>query len=181
MLSYLQTINQDLQNRLRDWANSQVSEDSSFVSKIQNSAMTAMLTKFVGQAIPFATRNGFKVLVVKRGFLKATIPLKPNKNHFNAMYAGALFTVAEIPGGIISMLSFDERFYPVLADLKMEFIRVAKTDVTVEFSLSDEELTRLEEETLAEGKSSFVLEGEVKDAEGTVVAKSYANYQVRLR
>ncbi|KZZ43264.1 hypothetical protein A3755_21820 [Oleiphilus sp. HI0085] len=97
------------------------------------------------------------------------------------MYAGALFTVAEIPGGIISMLSFDERFYPVLVDLKMEFIKVAKTDVTVEFGLSDQELARLEEETLAEGKSSFVLEGEVKDAEGTIVAKSYANYQVRMR
>ncbi|KZY37303.1 MULTISPECIES: PaaI family thioesterase [unclassified Oleiphilus] len=181
MMSYLQSINQDLQNRMRDWANKPQSDASGFVSKVQSTAMTALLTKFVGQAIPFATRNGFKVLEVKRGFLKAGIPLKPNKNHFNAMYAGALFTVAEIPGGIISMLSFDERFYPVLVDLKMEFIKVAKTDVTVEFGLSDQELARLEEETLAEGKSSFVLEGEVKDAEGTIVAKSYANYQVRMR
>jgi acyl-coenzyme A thioesterase PaaI-like protein len=181
MISYIKNINQDLQNLMRDWVNKPEPVSSSIVSKFQTSAMTALLNKFVGQAIPFTTRNGFKVLEVKRGYLKAGIPLKPNKNHFNAMYAGALFTVAEIPGGIISMLSFDERFFPVLVDLKMEFLKVAKTDVTVEFSLSDSELARIEKEADSIGKSSFVLEGEVKDLDGTVVAKSYANYQVRAR
>lgn len=181
MISYIKNINQDLQNLMRDWVNKPEPVSSSIVSKFQTSAMTALLNKFVGQAIPFTTRNGFKVLEVKRGYLKAGIPLKPNKNHFNAMYAGALFTVAEIPGGIISMLSFDERFFPVLVDLKMEFLKVAKTDVTVEFSLSDSELARIEKEADSDGKSSFVLEGEVKDLDGTVVAKSYANYQVRAR
>ena len=181
MLGYLQTINQDLQNRLRGWVNNPAAKEHSLLSSIQASAMTGLLTKFVGQAIPFATRNGFKVVEVSRGSIKASIPLKPNKNHFNAMYAGALFTVAEIPGGIIAMLSFDERFFPVLVDLKMEFLKVAKSDVTVEFSLPEDELIRLEKETLEDGKSTFVLEGLVKDKDNVVVAKSFANYQVRLR
>jgi acyl-coenzyme A thioesterase PaaI-like protein len=183
MLSSIKNINQDLRDFMRDWVNKPEAASSKpgIISKFQTSAMTALLNKFVSQAIPFTSRNGFKVLEVKRGYLKAGIPLKPNKNHFNAMYAGALFTVAEVPGGIISMLSFEERFFPVLVDLKMEFVSVAKTDVTVEFQLPDSELKRLEKEAEANGKSSFELVGEVKDAEGTVVAKSYANYQVRLR
>ena len=181
MLSYVKTINQDLQNKLKGWVNQPKSNQQGLISKVQLSAITRLLTKFVGQAIPFATRNGFKVLDVKRGSIKASIPLKPNKNHFNAMYAGALFTVAEIPGGIITMLSFDERFYPVLVDLKMEFVKVAKSDVTVEFALSEDELSRLEKETLEHGKSAFVLEGLVKDIDNKVVAKSFANYQVRLK
>lgn len=181
MLSSLKNINQDLQNFMRDWVNKPQSGSASFVSKVQTTAMTALLNKFVSQAIPFTSRNGFKVLDVRRGYLKAGIPLKPNKNHFNAMYAGALFTVAEVPGGIISMLSFNERYFPVLVDLKMEFLKVAKTDVTVEFNLSDSDLIRIEKEAAEHGKSNFELLGEVKDAAGTVVAKSYANYQVRLR
>jgi acyl-coenzyme A thioesterase PaaI-like protein len=181
MLSYLQNINQGLQNSLRNWVNNPAPDKSELAEKIQLSAMTKLLTKFVGQAIPFSTRNGFKVVDIKRGYVKALMPLKPNRNHFNAMYAGALFTVAELPGGIISMLSFDDRFYPVLVDLKIDFIKVAKSDITVEFALSDDELERLEAETLAQGKSAFVLEGELKDKDNTVVAKSFANYQVRMR
>ena len=181
MLSHLQNINQDLQNFMRDWVNKPESESSGIISKVQARAMTVLLNKFVGQAIPFTSRNGFKVIDVKRGYLKAGIPLKPNKNHFKAMYAGALFTVAEIPGGVISMLSFDDNYIPILVDLKMEFIKVAKTDITVEFCLPENELARIAKEANDKGKSCFELIGELKDAEGTVVAKSHANYQVRLR
>lgn len=180
--SYVHSFSQELQNKLRNWVNEpSIKLESSFIKPIADTAITSLLTKFVGQAIPFSTRNGFKVIDVSRGYVKALIPIKKNKNHFNAMYAGALFTVAELPGGIITLLSFDERFYPILVDLKMEFIKMAKSDVTVEFRLSEKELKRIERETLAKDKSEFLLEGEIKDLEGNIVARSKASYQVRLR
>lgn len=179
----LQSISSELQNRLKDWA-MQVStskDTSSIAHKLKMQTMLTLLTKFIGQSIPFATRNGFKVIDFKPGYVKALIPLKGNKNHFNAMYAGALFTVAELPGGIISILSFDDRFFPILKDLKMDFLKVAKSDVTVAFSLSQSELKRIEAEATKHGKCDFVLEGEIKDKDGEIVAKSFANYQVRAK
>ncbi len=181
--SFVNQLNQDIQRRFKAWVNQADAsmQTQSLASGLAKTTMNTVLTKFVGQAIPFSTRNGFKVIDVRRGYVKAFMPFKPNKNHFNAMYAGALFTVAELPGGIITLLSFDERFFPILVDLKMEFVKMAKTDVTVEFYLSDEELKRIESDTLSEGKGEFVLEGEIKDSSGELVAKSFANYQVRLK
>jgi len=183
MISAVQTLNNQLQKKVKNWVNqvSIVQETGSTVDKLKMSAALKLLTQFVGKSIPFASRNGFKVIDYKPGYVKAFIPLKPNKNHFNAMYAGALFTVAELPGGIISILSFDDRFFPLLKDLKIEFLKVAKTDVTVEFEISEKQLKQLETDTISDGRCAFVLEGEIKDMAGEVVAKSYANYQVRLR
>jgi len=58
---------------------------------------------------------------------------------------------------------------------------MAKTDVTVEFELSASELSRLENEASVHGKCDFVLQGDIKDAQGEIVAKSFANYQLRMK
>jgi len=180
--SQLSALNTQVQSLVKQWVN-EISEqpDQSRFSQFKLAGALKLVTKFVGQAIPFASRNGFRIIDFKPGYVKAFMPLKGNKNHFNAMYAGALFTVAELPGGIISVFNFDARFFPILKDLKMEFIKMAKTDVTVEFQIPSSELARQEQEALARGKSDFVLQGEIKDAHGEVVARSLANYQLRMR
>ncbi len=183
MINAVQALNNQLQSTVKNWVNqvSLVQESGTPFDKLKMSAALKLLTQFVGKSIPFASRNGFKVIDYRPGYVKAFIPFKPNKNHFNAMYAGALFTVAELPGGIISILSFDDRFFPILKDLKIDFVKMAKTDVTVEFEISEKKLKQLESDTIKNGRCAFVLEGEIKDKSGEVVAKSYANYQVRLR
>lgn len=180
--SQLNSLNTQIQNLVKSWVNNvTTSPDSSRITQLKVASALKLVTQFVGQAIPFATRNGFKVIDFRPGYVKAFIPLKTNANHFNAMYAGALFTVAELPGGIISVFSFDERYFPILKDLKMEFLKMAKTDVTVEFELSAGELSRLENEASVHGKCDFILQGEIKDAHGEIVAKSFANYQLRMK
>jgi len=179
----MQTLNNQIQQGVKSWVNeiTEPSQSRSGLNGLKISAALKLVTRFVGQAIPFATRNGFQVIDFRPGYVKAFIPLKPNKNHFNAMYAGALFTVAELPGGIISIFSFDDQYFPVLKDLKMDFLKMAKTDVTVEFEIPAAEIARIEKECEQNGKCHFVLQGEVKDADGVIVATSYANYQVRKK
>jgi acyl-coenzyme A thioesterase PaaI-like protein len=180
--SQLSQLNSELQKQVKSWVNDITRPaDRSRLDTFKIAGALKLVTRFVGQAIPFASRNGFKVIDFRPGYVKAFMPLKGNKNHFNAMYAGALFTVAELPGGIISVFNFDERFFPILKELKMEFIKMAKSDVTVEFELSAAELARLEEEAEAQGKSEFVLQGEIRDVQGNVVARSLAYYQLRMR
>lgn len=135
----------------------------------------------IGFAVPWASRNKFKVISMERGKITAKISLKGNKNHFGAMYAGALFTVAEIPGGVVALLNFDQKFYPILKEQRVEFKKVAKSDITVRFELSDQELDRIEREAEEMGRSEFTLEGELTDQDGEVVAMSYATYQVRIK
>lgn len=177
------SIAHQLQQFAKTWINTtaQRADSESALDRYKLTASLKLLTRYVGKAIPFATRNGFEVIDYRPGYIKTRIPLKPNKNHFNAMYAGALFTVAELPGGILSLLNFDEQFYPILTEMTMRYLKPAQSDVTVEFHLTQETLDRIHSEARAQGKSLFSLEGEIKDRDGQIVATSTAHYQVRQR
>lgn len=159
--------------------NTAATEGSNPLGKVAKQGALYAVNKLIGLAIPFASRNRFEVVELNNGYLKAKIPLKGNKNHIGTMYAGALFTIAELPGGILSIFNFDASYYPILKELKMSYLKVAKTDVTVEFAISPKEVMRIERESSLHGKSNFTLHGELKDSSGQIVATSDALYQVR--
>ena len=96
------------------------------------------------------------------------------------MYAGALFTLAEVPGGSIFYSLFDgAKYYPVVKDMYIRFRRPATTDVTIEMMMTEVEATRIMAEADENGKADFILEGEMQDASGEVVALSKGTYQIR--
>jgi thioesterase domain-containing protein len=132
-------------------------------------------------AVPFAQRAGVDLLEFERGRVKMKIPLASNQNHIGIMYAGALFTVAEIPGGALFLSAFDaSRAYPILVDMAVKFLKPATTDVFVEAKLPEEEITRVNTGLETSGKEQFVLELELKDANDVTVATTRATYQVRV-
>jgi acyl-coenzyme A thioesterase PaaI-like protein len=136
--------------------------------------------KALETGISFVKNSGLQVVELRRGYVKCRMPFANNGNHIGTMYAGALFTVAEIPGGALFLSSFDAtRYFPIVRALNLEFLKPAKTDVTVEIALSDEDIAAIQAEADAKGKAEFVLEGELKDAAGVVVAKSRGVYQIR--
>lgn len=132
--------------------------------------------------IPFIRRTGVRVTELERGRVIACMPLKGNVNHIGTMYAGALFTLAEFPGGPLMLATYGmTRFIPIVTDLRMEFLKVAKGPVTIELRMEPDEIERVEAETLATGKAEFTLHGELKNTEGDVIARSTALYQMRPR
>ena len=129
---------------------------------------------------PFISRCEARVEELQQGFCRAMMPYKPNVNHVGTMYAGALFTLAELPGGALFLSSFDSsRFYPIVRDAQIRFRRPAKTDVRVDVSISEEEVQRVQKETEEQGKCDFELESELRDENGEVVAISKIMYQLR--
>ena len=132
--------------------------------------------------IPFVRRSRVKVLELQPGRVVCEMPLKGNVNHIGTMYAGALFTLAEFPGGPLMLGTFGmRRFIPIVTSLDMEFVKTAKSNVRIELTLSKNDAEKIEAETVAQGQAAFVLEGELKDASGTVVARSVAHYLMRPR
>jgi thioesterase domain-containing protein len=140
------------------------------------------ITAFIEKSIAFVQRMGLKALEIGPRRVKLTAPLAGNVNHIGTVYAGALFTLAEMPGGALFLTSFDAaRYYPIIKEMTIRFLRPAKTDVTVELTLGEEEVRRITHEADEKGKADYVLEGEIKDAAGEVVAVSRGLYQVRAR
>jgi len=141
---------------------------------------TEDLKAFVEKKVPFVERMGLRVLALRRGYVKLSAPYEGNENHIGTLYAGALFTLAEIPGGALFLSSFDtSRFYPVVKEMTLRFLKPAITDVTVELSLEDDDIARIQAEAEQAGKAEFSLEGEIRDANGDVVATSRGDYQIR--
>lgn len=135
------------------------------------------------RVIPFIRRTGLKITRFERGNVEVQMPRKPNVNHIGTMYAGALFTLAEFPGGALFMSTFDmSKYIPIVTEMTIRFVAPAKGDVRLEISLTDAEIAAIEAEAEANGKAEFVLEGElVSVGDGTVVATSRGLYQVRLK
>ena len=136
--------------------------------------------RLLEQGIAFVKNAGFEVEQLERGLARCRMPFKGNANHIGTMYAGALFTLAEMPGGALFLSSFDAaKFFPVVKAVNLKFIKPAKGDVWVTARLSEEEIVRIEREATDQGKSDFTLTLELTDAAGTVLASSEGHYQLR--
>jgi len=141
---------------------------------------TEKMKSLISKPFNFVERMGLKAIELEPRSIKLSVPLQGNENHIGSMYAGALFTIAEIPGGALFLTTFDvSRFYPVIKEMSIRFIKPAKTDVTIGMVMSVSEAKRIEIEAEKNGKAEYVLEGEIKDANEEVVAVSRGVYQVR--
>lgn len=136
--------------------------------------------QFTEDKIAFVKRMNLKAEVLEPGFVRLRVPLAGNENHIGSMHAGALFTLAEIPGGALFLTSFDaSQFYPIVKEMNLRFRRPATGDIVVEARLSAEEIERLQTEAQANGKAEYVLELQLTDGSGEVVALSRGIYQLR--
>lgn len=136
--------------------------------------------QFTEDKIAFVKRMNLKAEVLEPGFVRLRVPLAGNENHIGSMYAGALFTLAEIPGGALFLTSFDaSKFYPIVKEMNLRFRRPATGDIVVEARLSAEEIERLQSEAQVNGKAEYVLELQLTDGSGEVVALSRGIYQLR--
>ncbi|WP_137818665.1 YiiD C-terminal domain-containing protein [Pseudomonas sp. 2FG] len=136
--------------------------------------------QFTEEKIAFVKRLNLKAEVLEPGFVRLRVPLAGNENHLGSMYAGALFTLAEIPGGALFITSFDaSRFYPIVKEMNLRFRRPATGDIWVEARLDAEDIERLQAEAASHGKAEYLLELKLLDASGQVVAESRGLYQLR--
>lgn len=141
-----------------------------------------LIRQLTEEQIAFVQRSGLKAELLEPGHVRLRMPLAGNQNHIGSMYAGALFTLAEIPGGALFLTSFDaQRFYPIVKEMNLRFRRPASGDIRVEARLDAEEIQRLQQQACEQGKADYLLQLQLTDDSGEVVAESRGLYQLRVR
>lgn len=136
--------------------------------------------EFVAHSIEAIRRTGVKILEMRDGYAKTLMPMESNINHVGIMYAGSLFTIGEMCGGIIYMVCFDaSKYFPVVKEVTIRFRRPALTSVTVEVAMGEEEAARIQAEADKNGKADYTLNLEIKDESGEVVALVKGLWQIR--
>ncbi|PKH40471.1 thioesterase domain-containing protein, putative [Nocardioides alpinus] len=135
-------------------------------------------------SVPILDAMGIRVLEASSGRAVAELPPEPNVNHFGVTYAGSLYSVAEMLGGILALSTFDLEgelagFVPLVKESTIRFRRPALGVVRASAFLADEEVARVRRDALETGKGEFVLEATLTDAQGEVVASTVGTYQLR--
>jgi hypothetical protein len=121
--------------------------------------------------VPMVERTGMRRLEEGRGHSKLLMPLEGNANHVDVMYLGAFCILAEAAaaGPGISVLD-TARFFPIVKDIAVDFHRMAASDVTGEFTLTEEQIEGLLADLERKGSAGYLAEVSMRDAEGTLVA-----------
>ena len=138
------------------------------------------MAEYVESGVEGIKRTGLKVLEMRDRYVKTLMPLEGNVNHVGIMYAGSLFTLGEIMGGIMWGIMFDsEKFYPLVKEITIRFTRPAATDVSLEVEFDKETSDRIQAEAEKEGKADYTLDLELKDAAGETVSVVHGVWQIR--
>ncbi|MBO9520796.1 MAG: YiiD C-terminal domain-containing protein [Nocardioidaceae bacterium] len=139
------------------------------------------LTAGVHALVPILGAMGIEVVESVPGRAAALLPTGPNVNHFGVSYAGSLFSVAEMLGGLLGSSSFDvPGAVPIVKRLEIDFLKPATTAVTARTTLSEDEIARVQREATETGRGVFELVTEVVDQNGVVVARTRGDYQLRV-
>ena len=134
----------------------------------------------VENQFPLLKAMGLEVLVLEPGRVKLRLPKVGNENHMGSIWAGALFTLAELPGGALVYSLFDGGDYlPMVKEMTIRYRRPALTDAFIEMTLPRERAGGMKTEADANGYADFTLEGEVTDAHGEVVAVTRGEYRMQ--
>jgi thioesterase domain-containing protein len=136
-------------------------------------------TAFVHDAVPALQRFGLRVQDLQPGKVRLSMPFEGNRNHMGTMYAGALFAIAELPGGLLPMSLVPEGVVPIMKELTIRFLSPARGDVWLTAQIDPAELQRLIDQARTEGRAEFTLDLHVTDSDGRAIAASTGNYQLR--
>lgn len=138
------------------------------------------LTESTRASVPMAAQTQVEVIEAERGRVVLRMPIEGNGNHIGTMYAGALFALAEFPGGTLFSTTFDvSRYYPIVKGVEIQFLRFAATDISVEASMTEEQVAAVAAAADEHGKANYDLELALTDTDGNVVAISTNHYQLR--
>jgi acyl-coenzyme A thioesterase PaaI-like protein len=96
------------------------------------------------------------------------------------VYAGAIFSLAEIAGGIVMLSVFDTSKYTILIEkLNIEFQRPSRRDLWCNIDLPPDLVTSVRTKIESDGRAKISLPIEVVDGRQRVIARIEAAYYIR--
>jgi len=132
------------------------------------------------QGIRFVANAGVRVLDMRGGYVKCLMPFAGNGNHIGTMYAGALFTLADITAGALFLASFDAtQYFAIVQAIGLTLHQARECDITAECSLNEEQIAALSAKAAQWGKGGFYGAAALSREDGTVWRKAAVCLKMR--
>ena len=139
---------------------------------------TEQIRQFAEESIGIIKYAGVKLLELESGRVVMQVPLEPqNVNHFNTMYAGVQFILAEVMGGALMMATFNVAEYvPVVGKYEIIFTKPASSALTAELALDQAQIDDINAQLETNKRAQFETSTELIDQSGDVCAVGKAKY-----
>ncbi len=130
--------------------------------------------------IPRLHQMGVTFVELRPGSVRAELPFEGNANHFGSVYAGVIYSLAEVLGGAIHLSSFNaSTHYPLIRGTTIKYLKPGKGPLSASASLDEATIARVSAEAGSDRKASFELHAEVIDENGVLIATTVGDYQIR--
>ena len=89
------------------------------------------IQQLINEKVPAAGFFGLEVEDVEEGHVRLRMPFaRPAENHLGIVYAGAIFSLAEIAGGVVMLSVFDtSEVTLIIRRLEIDFVRPSRRDL----------------------------------------------------
>jgi acyl-coenzyme A thioesterase PaaI-like protein len=129
-----------------------------------------VFSKAVGQTAPYTGTIGALVLELKPGYAKVQMrDRRKVRNHLNCVHAIALMNLGEVTTGLATIAGMPAGTRSILSGLSMEYHKKARGTLTAECTCPVIESTE---------RKQYEIVGEIKNADGEVVATARAQWLV---
>lgn len=141
----------------------------------------ALTMVFLSWMSPFNAHLGSKLLQWDNN--TAVIFVKRRRrvrNHVGSIHAGALFTLGETCAGIVIVRNFPfGQYRPLMSDVRVNYSKQARGDVTGTCTISPDVITRMKAE-IAKDEVPFVdMVTEIRNTDGEVICTVTTTWQVK--
>lgn len=136
------------------------------------------LTRVFWLWIPFNKPHRFRIGSLAEGAASVEAPPRRwNRNHLGTVHACALATIGEFAAGLALLGAFDPSAYRlIMSRLEVDYTRRAKGRILAAAAV---ELVTLRADLAASDVALSVVESELRDGEGEVVARVRTHWQVK--
>ncbi|MDT4892887.1 MAG: hypothetical protein QOE97_1922 [Pseudonocardiales bacterium] len=130
--------------------------------------------------VPRAAEMGVRFVELRPGYVCARLPFEGNGNHVGTVYAGVIFTLAELLGGAMHLATFDATtHYPLVRSMTIDFLSPGRGPLTASAALPDDVIATTRAAVAGGNKAAMPLAATVVSDDGVVVARTHGDYQLR--
>lgn len=117
--------------------------------------------------------------ILEEGHVKVIVANELHLNHVNIIYAGSIFTFAEMSGGalFLSTYGFDQ-WLPILKKAEIRYMKPITGDFIIDIKLTEEEKKSKIQPIADRGRGEFLLSIPVIDTEGNIAAECEFTYYI---
>jgi len=139
---------------------------------------TNRMANFANGPIKYVNMAGIKPEVMEERHIRFVLPTEAiHLNHVGIVYAGSMFTFAEISGANLFVCTYGtEEFVPILKGVEIKYLKPTKKDLVIDIQLSQEEADEKIALARERGRGDYFLDVPISDTDGNEIALAKFNY-----